>query len=156
MCGDSPRSNETKKKRYPLSRRTDGILRNSTPWLHATCQVRCRLRCLGSGRGGFTNENYLSMVALIRFGSFDYLWASDLGGGHMDEACTGRSTNQVNLETPLAKALTPGGTTPACTREASRAARFAILSSLSSTLLAAKTLRSQTPFRRGRVSMRRI
>ena len=107
-------------------------------------------------RGGFTNENYLSMVALIRFGSFDYLWANDLGGGHMDEACTGRSTNQVNLETPLAKALTPGGTTPACTREASRAARFAILSSLSSTLLAAKTLRSQTPFRRGRVSMRRI
>ena len=123
--------------------------------------VRRAKFAVGSGawvraRGGFTNENYLSMVALIRFGSFDYLWASDLGDGHMDEARTRRSTNQVNLETPLPKTLTPGGTTPACTREASRAARFAILSSLSSTLLAAKTLRSQTPFRRGRVSMRRI
>ena len=60
---------------------------------------------------GVSNENDLSVATLIRFGSFDYLWASDLGGGDEDESCTGRSTSQVNLETPLAKALVPGGTT---------------------------------------------
>ena len=64
----------------------------------------------GHVQGAEKNENDLSVTALIRLGSFDYLWASDLGGGDEDEACTRRSTNQVNLETPLAQALTPGGT----------------------------------------------
>ena len=66
----------------------------------------------GHVQGAENNENDLTVAALIRFGSFDYLWASDLGGGDEDEACTGRSTNQVNLETPLAQALTSGGTAP--------------------------------------------
>ena len=66
----------------------------------------------GYVQGAEKNENDLSVATLIRFGSFDYLWASDLGGGDEDQACTGRSTNQANLETPLARALSPGGTAP--------------------------------------------
>ncbi len=62
--------------------------------------------------GAGENENDLSVAVLVQYGSFDYIWASDLGGGDADSACTGRSTNQVNVETPLARAITPGGFWP--------------------------------------------
>jgi len=69
----------------------------------------------GSVLGGATvpqaagNENDLSVAVLVEYGGFDFLWASDLGGGDADAACTGRSTGQADIETPLARALTPGG-----------------------------------------------
>lgn len=55
------------------------------------------------------NENDLSVAVLVEHGGFDYLWAGDLGGGDADGACTGRSTGQADVETPLARALAPGG-----------------------------------------------
>ncbi|HEX9670013.1 MAG TPA: PKD domain-containing protein [Thermoanaerobaculia bacterium] len=66
---------------------------------------------LGSGLvpGAAANENDLSVAVLLEYGDFDYLWAGDLGGGDDDEACTGRSTGQANVETPLALAIAPGG-----------------------------------------------
>ncbi len=61
---------------------------------------------------GAEKENDLSIAVLIQYGGFDYIWASDLGGGDDDHACTGRSTGQANVETPLAQAIMPGGTWP--------------------------------------------
>ncbi len=61
---------------------------------------------------GAEKENDLSIAVLIQHGDFDYIWASDLGGGGDDSACTGRSTDQANVETPLAQAITPGGSWP--------------------------------------------
>ncbi len=61
---------------------------------------------------GATDENDLSVALVIRYGRFSAIWAGDLGGGEDDFACTGRTTEQVNLETPLAQALVPGGSTP--------------------------------------------
>jgi competence protein ComEC len=58
------------------------------------------------------DENDLSVAVLVEYGDFDYIWAGDLGGGDDDEACTGRSTGQANVETPLALAITPGGAAP--------------------------------------------
>lgn len=55
------------------------------------------------------DENDRSVAVLIRYGDFDFLWASDLGGGS-DPACTDRAgVDSANVETPLAQALTPGG-----------------------------------------------
>ncbi len=62
--------------------------------------------------GAEANENDLSVAVLVQYGDFDYLWAGDLGGGEEDRACTGRSTAQANVETPLAEALTPWGNSP--------------------------------------------
>ncbi|NNL54002.1 MAG: hypothetical protein HKP32_02485, partial [Woeseia sp.] len=66
---------------------------------------------IGSGPvpGATDNENDRSLAVLIEYGDFDYIWASDLGGGDDDNSCTGRSTSQTNVETPLAQAITPGG-----------------------------------------------
>lgn len=73
---------------------------------------------LGAGLvpGGQDNENDRSVVLLIQYGSFDYLVTGDLGGGSEDYACTGRSTSQVNIETPLVQALMPAGVTPRLTQ----------------------------------------
>jgi beta-lactamase superfamily II metal-dependent hydrolase len=54
-----------------------------------------------------TNENDLSIAVLIQYGGFDYLWASDLGGGNVDSSCTGRSTTQVDVETAVVWAISP-------------------------------------------------
>lgn len=68
---------------------------------------------LGHGPvAGASDENDLSVAVLIQYRHFDFLWGSDLGGGDDDAACTGRSTGQVNLETPLAHQITPGGSWP--------------------------------------------
>ncbi len=123
---------------------------------------------------GVTNENDLSMVALIRFGSFDYLWASEPGRRRQGGGLLYRAIHQSgNLETPLAKALTPGGTTPELSEDGIPMERSVL--ALGNTMLGTEhsgrdlllapkaqvlplngTLRSQTPFRRGRVSMLRI
>lgn len=49
---------------------------------------------------------------LIQHGGFDYLWASDLGGGNTDTACTGRSTAQTDVESAVIRAISPGGAAP--------------------------------------------
>ena len=59
-----------------------------------------------------TNENDLSIAVLIKYGGFDYLWASDMGGGNVDSSCTGRSTTQVDVETSVVRAISPGGASP--------------------------------------------
>ena len=71
----------------------------------------------GPVTGAQNNENDMSIAVLIEYGDFDYIWAGDLGGGDDDGACTGRSTGQVNVETPLAQALTPGGGFPLLSAE---------------------------------------
>src|SRR5205823_1679741 len=57
-----------------------------------------------------TDENDRSIALLIKYVGFDYLWASDLGGG--SDSCTGRSTTQLNVETSVIRAISPGGANP--------------------------------------------
>lgn len=67
---------------------------------------------IGGGFVSVTDENDRSIAVLIQYGGFDYIWASDLGGGSIDEACTGRSTSQKDIETPIIQAISPGGANP--------------------------------------------
>ena len=66
--------------------------------------------------GGFVNvsdENDRSIAVLVQHGGFDYLWASDMGGGNVDQACTGRFTSsQTDVETSVIQAISPGGAFP--------------------------------------------
>ena len=55
------------------------------------------------------NENDRSVGILIEHLNFEYLFTGDLGGGEADSACTGRSTNQVDVETPLSQSLMRSG-----------------------------------------------
>ena len=77
----------------------------------ATC-IASRGKIIGGGTTSASNENDLSIALLIQYGGFDYYWASDLGGGADDGACTGRSTSQINVETPVMLAISPGGAHP--------------------------------------------
>lgn len=79
----------------------------------ATC-VAINGSVVGSGAvtNGQDNENDRSLCLLIQYGDFDYLVTGDLGGGPDDYACTGRSTSQVNMETPLVRAIMPAGSYP--------------------------------------------
>lgn len=68
---------------------------------------------IGGGSVSVSNENDRSIAVLIKYGGFDYLWASDMGGGNIDQACTGRSTStQVDVETSVIQAISPGGASP--------------------------------------------
>jgi beta-lactamase superfamily II metal-dependent hydrolase len=70
-------------------------------------------RIIGGGTVSVSDENDRSIAVLIKYGGFDYLWASDLGGGTIDEACTGRFTSsQVDVETSVITAISPGGAFP--------------------------------------------
>ena len=69
-------------------------------------------KIIGGGTISVSDENDRSIAVLIQYGGFDYLWASDLGGGSSDEACTGRSTSQHDVETALIQAISPGGSSP--------------------------------------------
>jgi beta-lactamase superfamily II metal-dependent hydrolase len=82
----------------------------------ATC-VGANGSVIGSGAvpGGQDNENDRSVCLLIQYGDFDYLVTGDLGGGADDYSCTGRSTSQVNIESPLVYALMPAGASPMLT-----------------------------------------
>lgn len=76
-----------------------------------TCVV-VRGQVIGGGNVSVSNENDLSIGLLLKYGGFDYFWASDLGGGADDGACTGRSTSQLNVETTVIQAISPGGASP--------------------------------------------
>jgi beta-lactamase superfamily II metal-dependent hydrolase len=65
---------------------------------------------IGGGSVSVSDENDRSIALLIQYGGFDYLWASDLGGG--SDSCTGRSTAQLNVETSVIRAISPGGASP--------------------------------------------
>src|SRR5213076_997621 len=65
---------------------------------------------IGGGSVAVSDENDRSIALLIQYGGFDYLWASDLGGG--TDTCTGRSTAQTNVETSVIRAISPGGAFP--------------------------------------------
>lgn len=67
---------------------------------------------IGGGRVSVSDENDRSIAVLIQYGGFDYLWASDMGGGDTDFSCTGRSTAQVDVESSVINAITPGGAAP--------------------------------------------
>lgn len=68
---------------------------------------------IGGGSVSVSDENDRSIAVLVQYGGFDYLWASDLGGG--SDGCTGRSTAQVNVETSVINAISPGGASPLIT-----------------------------------------
>jgi len=65
---------------------------------------------IGGGSVGVSDENDRSIAVLVQYGGFDWLWASDLGGG--SDSCTGRSTAQLNVETSVIQAISPGGAFP--------------------------------------------
>ena len=65
---------------------------------------------IGGGSVAVTDENDRSIAVLIKYGGFDYLWASDMGGG--SDSCTGRSTGQLDVETAVINAISPGGASP--------------------------------------------
>lgn len=77
-----------------------------------TCIVR-NGSIIGGGSISVSDENDRSIGILIQYGGFDYIWASDLGGG--SDACTGRSTSQKNIETSMIQAISPGGANPLIT-----------------------------------------
>jgi beta-lactamase superfamily II metal-dependent hydrolase len=66
----------------------------------------------GAVLGGQDNENDRSVALLVQYGNFDYLVTGDMGGGMEDTLCTGRSTTQVNIETPMVQAIMPAGANP--------------------------------------------
>ena len=65
---------------------------------------------IGGGSVPVTDENDRSIALLIKYGGFDYIWASDMGGG--SDGCTGRSTTQLDVETSVITAISPGGAHP--------------------------------------------
>jgi beta-lactamase superfamily II metal-dependent hydrolase len=67
---------------------------------------------IGGGTVAVSDENDRSIAVLIKYGGFDYLWAGDMGGGTIDQSCTGRSTTQVDVETSVITAISPGGAHP--------------------------------------------
>lgn len=68
---------------------------------------------IGGGSVSVSDENDRSIAVLIQYGGFDYLWASDMGGGNIDEACTGRFTSsQTDVESFVIQAISPGGAFP--------------------------------------------
>src|SRR5215831_9683139 len=67
---------------------------------------------IGGGTVAVSDENDRSIAVLIHYGGFDFLWAGDMGGGTIDQACTGRSTTQVDVESSVITAISPGGAHP--------------------------------------------
>jgi len=65
---------------------------------------------IGGGSVSVSDENDRSIALLIQYGGFDYLWASDMGGG--SDSCTGRSTGQHDVESSVIQAIIPGGANP--------------------------------------------
>lgn len=70
---------------------------------------------VGAIPNGQQNENDRSICLLVKYGDFDFILTGDVGGGSDDNACTGRSTSQVNIETPMVQAIMPGGANPLLT-----------------------------------------
>jgi beta-lactamase superfamily II metal-dependent hydrolase len=77
-----------------------------------TCLAR-RGKIIGGHQVPVEDENDKSLAVLIQYGGFDYLWASDMGGGNIDEDCTGRHTdNQTDVESFVIDAILPTGAHP--------------------------------------------
>jgi beta-lactamase superfamily II metal-dependent hydrolase len=68
---------------------------------------------IGGGSVAVSDENDRSIALLIKYGGFDYIWASDMGGG--PDACTGRGTAQLDVESSVINAISPGGAHPLIT-----------------------------------------
>jgi beta-lactamase superfamily II metal-dependent hydrolase len=79
-----------------------------------TCVLR-NGHLIGGGSVFVDSENDRSIGLLVQHGGFDFLWASDLGGGDADEDCTGRSNSSTDVETPLIQTISPGGASPRIT-----------------------------------------
>ncbi|UCG34275.1 MAG: MBL fold metallo-hydrolase, partial [Phycisphaerales bacterium] len=67
---------------------------------------------IGGGHVSVSDENDRSIAVLVQYGGFDFLWAGDMGGGDADYSCTGRSTSQVDVESYVIQAISPGGDFP--------------------------------------------
>ena len=79
----------------------------------ATCvAVNGSVIGVGAIPNGTANENDRAICLLIQYGDFDYIVTGDVGGGADDYYCTGRSTSQENIETPMVQAIMPGGANP--------------------------------------------
>ncbi len=72
---------------------------------------------IGGGTISVSDENDRSLAILVQYGGFDYLWASDMGGGQIDQSCTGRTTSQKDIETSVITAISPGGASPMITTQ---------------------------------------
>ena len=62
----------------------------------------------GSAPSQSSDENDNSMGLVIKYGNFTYLWTSDMGGFELD-GCSGRSSAQADLETPMIQAAIAAG-----------------------------------------------
>jgi beta-lactamase superfamily II metal-dependent hydrolase len=82
---------------------------------------------------GQDNENDRAIALLVQYGDFDYLLHGDMGGGNDDYDCTGRSTSQINIETPLVMSLMPAGGNPMLNQYGAEVAHVAHHGSESST-----------------------
>ncbi|MFZ2492739.1 MAG: Ig-like domain-containing protein [Thermoanaerobaculia bacterium] len=79
-----------------------------------TC-VAVNGKIIGGGTVAVSDENDRSIAMLLQYGGFDWLWASDVGGGSIDNSCTGRSTGQTDVESSIVLAISPGGAYPLIT-----------------------------------------
>ncbi len=79
----------------------------------ATC-VAANGSVIGTGAiaGGTSDENDRAICLLIKYNNFDFLLNGDMGGGALDNACTGRYTTQINMESPTVMAIMPAGVNP--------------------------------------------
>jgi hypothetical protein len=69
-------------------------------------------RIVGREPVSVSDENERSIAVLIEYGDFQFLWASDLTGGD-DPDCTDRSgVSSVDMESPLAEAISSDGVYP--------------------------------------------
>ncbi|HJW08393.1 MAG TPA: PKD domain-containing protein, partial [Holophagaceae bacterium] len=62
----------------------------------------------GSAPSQSSDENDNSMGLVIKYGGFTYLWTSDMGGFELD-GCSGRSSAQADIETPMIQAAIAAG-----------------------------------------------
>jgi beta-lactamase superfamily II metal-dependent hydrolase len=79
----------------------------------ATC-VAANGSVIGTGAisGGTSDENDRAICLLIKYNDFDFVLNGDMGGGASDSACTGRGTTQINMESPMLRAIMPAGVHP--------------------------------------------
>jgi beta-lactamase superfamily II metal-dependent hydrolase len=62
----------------------------------------------GSTTNQSSDENDNSMGLVVKYGGFTYLWTSDMGGFELD-GCSGRSSAQADIETPMIQAAIAAG-----------------------------------------------
>jgi beta-lactamase superfamily II metal-dependent hydrolase len=62
----------------------------------------------GSTPNQSSDENDNSMGLVVKYGGFTYLWTSDMGGFELD-GCSGRSSAQADVETPMIQAAIAAG-----------------------------------------------